>query len=204
MRALALALALVLSGCLPVAMLRPPEPARGAGFSLGATLMPNPFGGQSPVLLLPYLAYAEGDGTLEYNLSLQWGLRGGVKVGLAPGVALDAGLTLPPALGEGADWSRGVPVVLDGGVILGGGGSYLSPRLHLLGVPGEGWGLAYQLSAGVYGGEWVGEVGLLGGFGGSGVLLSLSAAWRLGTAPEAPLAFPAPAPPTLPPWPRRG
>jgi len=50
----ALGLAFVLSGCLPVAMLRPPEPARGAGFSLGATLMPNPFGGQSPVLLLPY------------------------------------------------------------------------------------------------------------------------------------------------------
>lgn len=115
MRALALALALVLPGCLPVAMLRPPEPARGAEFSLGATLMPNPFGGQSPVLLLPYLAHAEGDGTLEYNLSLQWGLRGGVKVGLAPGVALDAGLTLPPALGEVADWSWGVPVVLDGG-----------------------------------------------------------------------------------------
>ena len=114
-RALALALALVLPGCLPVAMMRPPEPARGAEFSLGATLMPNPFGGQSPVLLLPYLAHAEGDGTLEYNLSLQWGLRGGVKVGLAPGVALDAGLTLPPALGEVADWSWGVPVVLDGG-----------------------------------------------------------------------------------------
>ena len=171
-RALALALALVLPGCLPVAMMRPPEPARGAEFSLGATLMPNPFGGQSPVLLLPYLAHAEGDGTLEYNLSLQWGLRGGVKVGLAPGVALDAGLTLPPALGEVADWSWGVPVVLDGGVILGGLG-------------GE-WGLAYQLSAGVYGGGWVAEVGALGAPGMSGVLFSLSAAWRFGTAPEAP------------------
>ena len=185
-RALALALALVLPGCLPVAMMRPPEPARGAEFSLGATLMPNPFGGQSPVLLLPYLAHAEGDGTLEYNLSLQWGLRGGVKVGLAPGVALDAGLTLPPALGEVADWSWGVPVVRDGGVILGGGGYYLSPRLHLLGVLGGEWGLAYQLSAGVYGGGWVAEVGALGAPGMSGVLFSLSAAWRFGTAPEAP------------------
>ena len=158
-RALALALALVLPGCLPVAMMRPPEPARGAEFSLGATLMPNPFGGQSPVLLLPYLAHAEGDGTLEYNLSLQWGLRGGVKVGLAPGVALDAGLTLPPALGEVADWSCGVPVVLDGGGILGAGGD---------------------------GGGWVAEVGALGAPGMSGVLFSLSAAWRFGTAPEAP------------------
>lgn len=188
MRALVLAFALLLSGCLPVAMLRPPEPARGAEFSLGATLMPNPFANRDryPVLPLPYLAYAEGNGTLEYNLSLQWGLRGGVKVGLAPGVALDAGLTLPPALGEGADWSQGVPVVLDGGVILGGGGYYLSPRLHLLGVPGQGWGLAYQLSAGVYGGGWVAEVGALGGPGLTGVLFSLSAAWRFGTSPSAP------------------
>ncbi|BAW01899.1 putative lipoprotein [Thermus thermophilus] len=188
-RALALALALVLSGCLPVAMLRPPEPARGAEFSLGATLMPNPFANRDryPVLPLPYLAYAKGDGTLEYNLSLQWGLRGGVKVGLAPGVALDAGLTLPPDLGQGADWSRwGVPVVLDGGVILGGGGYYLSPRLHLLGVLGGGWGLLYQFSAGVYGGNWVAEVGALGGPGMDGVLFSLSAAWRFGTSPLAP------------------
>lgn len=185
MRALALALALVLPGCLPVAMLRPPEPARGAEFSLGATLMPNPFGGQSPVLLLPYLAHAEGDGTLEYNLSLQWGLRGGVKVGLAPGVALDAGLTLPPALGEVADWSWGCPWSWTGGHP-GRGGYYLSPRLHLLGVLGGEWGLAYQLSAGVYGGGWVAEVGALGAPGMSGVLFSLSAAWRFGTAPEAP------------------
>lgn len=183
MRTLALALVLVLPGCLPVAMMRPPEPTRGTEFSLGATLSANPFGGQSPVLLLPYLAYAQGDGTFEYNLSLQWGLRGGMKLGLVPGVALDVGLTLPPALGEGADWSQGVPVVLDGGVILGGGGYYLSPRLHLLGVPGREWGLAYQLSAGVYGGEWVGEMGVLGGPGMTGVLLSLSAAWRFGTSP---------------------
>ena len=185
-RALALALALVLPGCLPVAMMRPPEPARGAEFSLGATLMPNPFGGQSPVLLLPYLAHAEGDGTLEYNLSLQWGLRGGVKVGLAPGVALDAGLTLPPALGEVADWSWGVPVVLDGGVILGGGGYYLSPRLHLLGVLGGGGGWPARFAGGVGGGGGGGGVGALGAPGMSGVLFSLSAAWRFGTAPEAP------------------
>jgi hypothetical protein len=186
MRALVVGLVLGLSGCVPVAMLRPPEPARGTEWSLGGTLLANPFGGQSPVLLLPYLGYAQGDGVWEYNLSLQWGLRGGVKLGLAPGVALDAGLTLPPVLGEGADWSQGVPVDLDGGVILGGGGYYLSPRLHLLGVPGRGWGLAYQLSAGVYGGEWLGEIGALGGFGGAGVLLSLSAAWRFGTSPLAP------------------
>ncbi|GAB5602948.1 hypothetical protein FJNA_14730 [Thermus sp. FJN-A] len=185
-RIFAVALALFLSGCFPVAMLRTPEPARGAAFSLGATLMPNPFGGQTTVLLLPYLGYAEGDGTWEYNLSLQWGLRGGVKLGLAPGVSLDGGLTLPLALGEGADWSQGVPVVLDGGVILGGGGSYVSPRLHLIGVPGKGWGLAYQLSAGMYGGEWIGEVGAMGGPGMAGWLLSLSAAWRFGTSPEAP------------------
>jgi hypothetical protein len=185
MRALGFALWVFLSGCLPVAMLRPPEPQVGEVFSMGATLMPNPFANrdQYPVLPLPYLAWASGDGRLEANLSLQWGLRGGVKAGLLPGVSLDGGLTLPLALGQGADWSQGVPVVLDAGLILGGGGAYLSPRLHLLGVPGEGWGLTYQVSAGAYGPGWVGEVGLLWAPDMQAPLFSLSAAWRFGSAP---------------------
>ncbi len=184
MRALVGGLVLLLSACAPVAMLRPPEPARGLEASLGASLFANPFasGNRDPVLPLPYLAVAVGDGVLEYNFSVQWGLRGGVKLGLGPGLALDAGLTVPPAFGEGADWSRGVPVVLDGGAILGGDGFYFSPRLHLIGVPGSGGGLGYQLSLGAYRRDWVAEVGALGGFGG-GFLLSLSAAWRFGTAP---------------------
>ena len=182
MRALVWGLLLLLTACVPVAMLRPPEPARGLEVSVGGSVLNNPFGEQNPVIALPYLAVAFGDGELEYNFSVQWGLRGGVKLGLGPGLALDAGLTVPPAFGEGADWSRGVPVVLDGGLILGGEGFYFSPRLHLIGVPGSGGGLGYQLSLGAYRRDWVAEVGAMGGFGG-GFLLSLSAAWRFGTAP---------------------
>jgi hypothetical protein len=181
-RALVWGLLLLLTACVPVAMLRPPEPARGLEVSVGGSVLNNPFGEQNPVIALPYLAVAFGDGELEYNFSVQWGLRGGVKLGLGPGLALDAGLTVPPAFGEGADWSRGVPVVLDGGLILGGEGFYFSPRLHLIGVPGSGGGLGYQLSLGAYRRDWVAEVGAMGGFGG-GFLLSLSAAWRFGTAP---------------------
>ena len=78
MRALVWGLVLLLSACVPVAMLRPPEPARGLEVSAGGSLLNNPFGGQNPVIALPYLAVAVGDGVLEYNFSVQWGLRGGV------------------------------------------------------------------------------------------------------------------------------
>jgi hypothetical protein len=187
MRALVWGLVLLLTACVPVAMLRPPEPARGLEASLGASLFANLFANQDqyPVLLLPYLAVVVGDGVLEYNFSIQWGLRGGVKLGLGPGLALDAGLTVPPLFG--ADWSQGVPVVLDGGAILGGDGFYFSPRVHLIGVPTSGggsWGWAWQASLGTYRRDWVAEVGALGGFRGDGsLLIHLSAAWRLGTAP---------------------
>ena len=108
-----------------------------------------------------------------------------MKLGLGPGLALDAGLTVPPALGT--DWSQGVPVVLDGGVILGGDGFYFSPRVHLIGVPTSGggsWEWAWQASLGTYRRNWVTEVGALGGFGENGsLLIHFSAAWRFGTAP---------------------
>jgi len=187
MRALVWGLVLLLTACVPVAMLRPPEPTKGLEVSAGGSLLNNPFGGQNPVIALPYLAVAVGDGVLEYNFSVQWGLRGGVKLGLGPGLALDAGLTVPPAFGEGADWSQGVPVVLDGGAILGGDGFYFSPRVHLIGVPTSGggsWGWAWQASLGTYRRDWVAEVGALGGFRGDGsLLIHLSAAWRFGIAP---------------------
>jgi hypothetical protein len=188
MRALVWGLVLLLSACVPVAMLRPPEPARGLEASLGVTLFANPFasGNRDPVLPLPYLAVAQGDGQVEFNFSIQWGLRGGVKLGLGPGLALDAGLTVPPLFGP--DWSQGVPVVLDGGAILGGDGFYFSPRVHLIPVPTSGggswgwaWQPAWQASLGTYRRDWVAEVGALGGFG--RLLIHLSAAWRFGTAP---------------------
>jgi hypothetical protein len=188
MRALVWGLVLLLSACFPVAMLRPPEPTKGLEVSAGGSLLNNPFGGQNPVIALPYLAVAQGDGQVEFNFSIQWGLRGGVKLGLGPGLALDAGLTVPPAFGEGADWRWGVPVVLDGGAILGGDGFYFSPRVHLIGVLTSGGGSwrvwAWQASLGTYRRDWVAEVGALGGFEGNGsLLIHLSAAWRFGTAP---------------------
>lgn len=188
MRALVWGLVLLLSACVPVAMLRPPEPARGLEASMGVSLFANPFasGNRDPVLPLPYLAVAVGDGVLEFNFSIQWGLRGGVKLGLGPGLALDAGLTVPPLFV--ADWSQGVPVVLDGGAILGGDGFYFSPRVLLIPVPTSGggswgwaWQPAWQAALGTYRRDWVAEVGALGGFG--RLLIHLSAAWRFGTAP---------------------
>ncbi|GAA6734168.1 hypothetical protein YIM1640_19960 [Thermus oshimai] len=178
-------LVLLLSGCVPVATLRTPEAARGPSFTVGATLVTNPFANrdQYPVAPLPYLAYAEGDGTLEWNLNLQWGLRGGAKWALAPGAALDFGLTLPPPSPD-ADWSQGVPVAVDLGLLLGGEGVYLSPRVHWVGVPGPGGGenWLFGLSTGLYGREWIGEVGVLWA-GENDLILSLSGAWRFGSGP---------------------
>jgi hypothetical protein len=149
---------------------------------------------------LPYLAVAFGDGKLEYNFSVQWGLRGGVKLGLGPGLALDAGLTLLPLDG----WSQWAPVDLDVGVILGGEGFYFSPRVHLVPraytsgyfIPTKvyiDWDtryLAWQASLGTYRQDWAAEIGILTrtlGFEGSGAdrgsRIYLSAAWRFGTAP---------------------
>ncbi len=195
MRALVWGLVLLLTACVPVAMLRPPEPARGLEVSVGGSLFNNPFANrnQYPIMPLPYLAVAFGDGELEYNFSVQWGLRGGVKLGLGPGLALDAGLTLLPL-----DWSQWAPVGLDGGVILGGEGFYFSPRVHLIprvyiGVSdsgGDTWYLAWQASLGTYRQDWAAEIGILTrtlGFEGFGVdggsRIYLSAALRFGTAP---------------------
>jgi hypothetical protein len=202
MRALVWGLVLLLTACVPVAMLRPPEPARGLEVSVGGSLFNNPFANrnQYPIMPLPYLAVAFGDGELEYNFSVQWGLRGGVKLGLGPGLALDAGLTLLPL-----DWSQWPPVDLDGGVILGGEGFYFSPRVHLIPrvyiswdyfiptkvyIDWDTWYLAWQASLGTYRQDWAAEIGILTrtlGFEGSGVdggsRIYLSAAWRFGIAP---------------------
>ncbi len=127
MRALVVGLVLGLSGCVPVAMLRPPEPARGTEWSLGGTLSANPFGGRSPVLLLPYLGYAQGDGVWEYNLSLQWGLRGGVKLGLTPGVAWMRASPSRPFWARGRTGARGCPWTWTGGSSWAGEGTTSRP-----------------------------------------------------------------------------
>jgi hypothetical protein len=99
MRLLVLLLSLLLAGCFPVAVLRSPEPVRGTELSLGGSLFPAPIPySRYPVWGLPYLGYAWGDGSTEFNLSAQIGPRFGVKQALAPGLSLDAGLTLLEAV----------------------------------------------------------------------------------------------------------
>ena len=149
MRAPVWGLVLLLTACVPVAMLRPPEPARGLEASLGVSLFANPFASENrdPVLPLPYLAVAQGDGQVEFNFSIQWGLRGGVKLGLGPGLALDAGLTVPPLFV--ADWSQGVPVVLDGGSSWAGRGSTFLPASTSSAFPVPVGGPATSLPSGL-------------------------------------------------------
>jgi hypothetical protein len=73
MRILVWSLVLLLNACVPVAMLRPPEPARGLEVGVGGSFFANSFAnqGQYPVLFLPYLTVAQGDGQVEYNFSVQ-------------------------------------------------------------------------------------------------------------------------------------
>jgi len=48
MRAMVWGLVLLLTACFPVAMLRPPEPARGLEVSVGGSLFANPSFGDPP------------------------------------------------------------------------------------------------------------------------------------------------------------
>lgn len=158
MRSYLLALGLLLSGCLPVAVLRTPEPVSGRGLALGFSGV----GMQGGAVLIPYAAYAQGDGQTEYNFSVQLGLRAGLKQALAPGFSLDLGLTLPPLLGNLG--GEGVPLALDAGLLLGLGGFYLSPRVHWLGFASQELnvsGFLYQVTLGYAGEGVLGEAGVL-------------------------------------------
>jgi len=164
-------LALLLAGCVPIAVLRDPEPVSGreVAFGLSAVVL------EGGALLLPYAAYAQGDGRTEYNFSLQMGLRAGVKQALLPGVSLDAGLTLPPLLG-----TDGVPLAADAGLLLGLGNLYLSPRVHWVGFRAQGQDISrllYQATLGYRGEGFRVEVGLLAN-GSNAALLTLSGAVR--------------------------
>ncbi|WP_234553623.1 hypothetical protein [Thermus caliditerrae] len=174
MRACLLALALFLSGCLPVAVLRSPEPVSGRSLAFGLSAV----GAEGGAFLIPYATYAQGDGQTEYNFSVQLGLRVGVKQALTPGLSLDLGLTLPPFLG-----GDGVPLALDAGLLVGLGGFYLSPRVHWLGFTSQELnvsGFLYQGTLGYVGEGFLGEVGVLfNPQAGGAALFSLSAAVRL-------------------------
>ncbi|MBW6394056.1 hypothetical protein KQ693_02090 [Thermus sp. PS18] len=172
MRVLLLALALVLAGCLPVAVLRTPEPVSGRSLAFGLSAV----GVEGGVGFLPYAAYAQGDGQTEYNFSVQMGFRAGIKQALAPGFSLDMGLTLPPLLGGG-----GVPLALDAGLLVGLGDVYLSPRVHWIGFQSQNTsvsGLLYQATLGYAGEGFLGEGSILFSGQGGGLILVVSAAAR--------------------------
>ncbi|MDW8018063.1 MAG: hypothetical protein RMI36_09595 [Thermus sp.] len=176
MRFLWVALAWLLAGCLPVAVLRSPEPVAGRSLALGLSAV----GAEGGALLVPYAAYAQGDGSTEYSFSVQLGLRAGLKQALFPGVSLDLGFTLPPFIGE-----EGLPLAADAGLLLGLGGFYFSPRVHWLGFAYQELnisGFIYQATLGYAGEGFLGEVGVLfnpRGGGQGAALFSLSAAVRL-------------------------
>ncbi|RIH88160.1 hypothetical protein Mlute_00731 [Meiothermus luteus] len=168
--------ALFLTGCIPIATLRTPEVVQGRQFTLGGSLIASRDAGGA--LVLPYAAYAFGDGNVEYNFSVQMGLRAGIKWAVEPGLSLDVGGTLPPLI-----VAEGLPLAGDIGLLIGLDPFYLSPRLHGIAFQSNNTtlrslgALVYQLSLGYRGESFLTEVGLMGGFGG-GALLSFSAGAR--------------------------
>jgi hypothetical protein len=178
MRQLVVALAglLFLSACVPVAVLRTPQPVSGESLSVGLSgLFSN---GQGVVFPVAY--YARGDGETEYNLSAQAGLRLGIKQRLTDSIGLDAGLTVPYViLSPGA---AGTPLVLDLGLLIGVGNFYLSPRVDWIGFTAAGQtvsGLIYQFTGGYAFEDFLLELSYLNAFQGGGGLFSLSGAWKL-------------------------
>lgn len=166
----------LLAGCVPVAVLRSPEPVQGATFTLGGSVFPSPASGSRyPVWGLPYFAYAQGDGAWEWNFSVQWSLRVGGKVALGEGLSLDGGLSFWPGFGETQGAFSG-----DLGLLLGRGGFYLSPRIHLT-LDWDGrLGSVPQLTLGYRGEGWA----LEGGYGPIGPYLAVGFFWQ--TVPEGP------------------
>jgi hypothetical protein len=167
---------LVLSGCVPVAVLRTPEVTSGQSLSFGLSALFS----QGQFGVIPVFSYAQGDGEREYNLSAQTGLRLGVKQRLADGLSLDAGTTVPYVIFSSD--STGIPLALDLGLLAGVEQFYFSPRVHLIGFVTNnqsfsGW--IYQLTGGYAFEGFVLELSYLGSFQGSGSLFSISGAMRL-------------------------
>lgn len=171
-------LVLLLSSCIPLAMLRPATPTRGTDITVGGSVL-IPVGSGATVSGLPYLAFSRGDGDSEFNLSAQLGIRGGIKQKLSDGFSIDAGVTLPflflfPS-------SVGIPFAVDGALIIGLEPFYLSPRIQWLGFGinnSFASGFLYQVAAGYSDPAWIAEVGATFSGQGGGVLLGVSAGLR--------------------------
>jgi hypothetical protein len=174
-----LGLGLLLSGCIPLAMMRPAAPVHGNDITVGASaLIPVVTGSNTGGGFLPYLAFARGDGETEFNLSTQLGIRAGLKQKLTDGFSVDVGAVLPflflvtPTVG--------LPIILDGGLIIGLDAFYLSPRVQWLGFSinnSFASGLLYQVAAGFSDPGWIAEAGVTI-VPGSGALITVSGGLR--------------------------
>lgn len=164
------------TGCIPLAMLRSPEPTKGTAVTAGGSLL-FATGGSGQFAVLPYLALARGDGESEFNFSVQFGVRAGLKQRIGDGLSFDAGLTVPPFFLISN--FTGLPLGIDAGIIWGLENFYVSPRLEWLGfnIGSQTFsGLLYQLSLGYAQPEWITEFSSL--FNSGGAIFSVSAALR--------------------------
>ncbi len=114
--ALPIALALLLSACLPVATFETATPVNGQQFTAGLTgvLVVD---SSTPAGALPYLAYRWGDGTTEFSVSTQVGLRGGVKQKLDERFSIAAGLTVPWLIFSSSD-GPALPFTFDAALLV--------------------------------------------------------------------------------------
>ena len=159
-------------------MLRPAAPVQGTSITVGGSVL-VPVGLSGGAGGLPYLAFARGDGDTEFNISAQLGIRGGIKQKLSDGFSIDAGVTLPflflfPS-------SVGIPIAVDGGVIIGLEPFYLSPRIQWIGFGinnSFASGFLYQVSAGISDPSWIAELGATFSPPSAGVLLSISGGFK--------------------------
>lgn len=177
--ALALAILVALSGCIPIAVLRTPEPVNGSSIRVGLSGVVST-GGGSGFGILPLFSFARGDGETEFNLSAQLGMRLGVKQRLTEATSLDGGITVPYVLF--VPDTGGIPLAADLGLLVGVEEFYLSPRVHWIGFSANGqavsgWG--YQLTGGYVFEGFLLELSYLGSFQDSGGFFSISGALRL-------------------------
>lgn len=142
-------LLVLLAACVPVATLETAQPVEGQQAVVGLTGSVIS-GSDAPVALLPYLAYRWGNGTTEFSISTQIGIRGAVKQKLADRFSVEAGLTLPWALFASAN-APSLPLTLDTAALF-----QASEELTLIGR-----GMYATLSD--YGGTWMGGASVVYG-----------------------------------------
>ena len=109
-------LAIILAGCVPVASLETAAPANGSQFAVGATSVIIVDPDNTAAGAMPYLSYSWGNGTTEFSISSQMGLRGAVKQLVAENTSLEGGVTLMWTIFAG-DIGSDIPVTADLGIL---------------------------------------------------------------------------------------